>query len=41
MEIKGLDGILDLNLEKDNTNVYTRDIIRPIYIGENTPVQNN
>ncbi|MEE1518080.1 MAG: hypothetical protein UF228_10845 [Lachnospiraceae bacterium] len=40
-EIKGLDGILDLNLEKDNTNVYTRDTIQPIYMEGSTPVQNN
>ena len=41
IEIKGLDGILDLNLEKDNTNVYTRDVIQPIYMEGSAPVQNN
>ena len=33
--------MLDLNLEKDNTNVYTRENIQPIYMEGRTPVQNN
>jgi hypothetical protein len=41
VEIEGLGNTLDLGLEKDNTNVYTRDTIQPIYMEGSAPVQNN